>query len=193
MSPRTRPSRHRRSRTRPRQPSDDRHHPPRRTPADPPPLDSSAPPNRPGIRRGTAAWQASRDDDLDPIAVLQPRERREQVLIVCLHELGLRATVEVGPGRGSPPTTVITRRVELPLIRLRSIRPLLQIGQESVAEPRRGKHLGEDRRNANRDRSFAAFLLEAIEEPEDRERALGRGLVEPRFPVRPTTMAEDPR
>src|SRR3989454_11643747 len=135
----------------------------------------------------------SRHDDLDPIAVLQPRERREQVLIVSLHEVGLRATVEVGPGRGSPPTTVITRRVELPLIRLRSIRPLLQVGQESVAEPRRGKHLGEDRRNANRDRSFAAFLLEAIKEPEDREIALGRGLVEPRFPVRPTTMAEDPR
>src|SRR5437879_11713561 len=111
----------------------------------------------------------SRHDDLDPIAVLQPRERREQILIVCLHEVGLRATIEVGPGRGSPPTTVITRRVELPLIRLRSIRPLLQVAQESVAEPRRGKHLGEDRRNANRDRSFAAFLLEAIKEPEDRE------------------------
>src|SRR3989440_9154808 len=135
----------------------------------------------------------SRHDDLDPIAVLQPRERREQILIVCLHEVGLCATVEVGPGRGSPPTTVIPRRVELPLIRLRSIRPLLQVGQESVAEPRRGKHLGEDRRNANRDRSFAAFLLEAIKEPEDREIALGRGLVEPRFPMRPTTMAEDPR
>src|SRR5437870_2446149 len=135
----------------------------------------------------------SRRDDLDPIAVLQPRERREQVLIVSLHEVGLRATVEVGPGRGSPTTTVITRRVELPLIRHRSIRPLLQVGQESLAEPRRGKHLGEDRRNANRDRSFAAFLLEAIKEPEDREIALGRGLVEPRFPVRPTTMAEDPR
>src|SRR5207245_9368337 len=70
----------------------------------------------------------SRHDDLDPIAVLQPRERREQILIVCLHEVGLRATVEVGPGRGSPPTTVITRPVELTLIRLRPIPPLLPVG-----------------------------------------------------------------
>src|SRR3989442_7895260 len=100
-----------------------------------------------------------RHDDLDPIAVLQPRERREQILIVCLHEVDLCASEEVGPGRGSPPTTVITRRVELPLIRLRSIRPLLQVGQESVAEPPRGKHLREERPNANRDRFCNDLLL----------------------------------
>src|SRR5439155_21247093 len=61
----------------------------------------------------------SRHYDLDPIAVLQPRERREQIVNVCLHEVGLCATVEVGPGGGCPAATVITRRGEVPVIRHR--------------------------------------------------------------------------
>src|SRR6267143_158287 len=134
----------------------------------------------------------SRPDDFDAITILQSRERSEQILIVSLDEVGLRALVEIGPGRGRAPTAIIARRVELPPIRFGATRPFLQIGQESVAEPRCRKHLGEDGRDADRDRSLATFLLEAIQDPEDGEITFGRRFVEPRFPMRPTAMAEDP-
>jgi len=133
-----------------------------------------------------------RHDNLDSIDLLEPRERRKEVLIVGLDEVPLCAFVEIGPGLGGVSTVPVPRRFELLPIRERAGGPFIQVRDESVAEPRSHKHLGEDGRNADRDRSLATFFLKAIQEPQDREIAFGRGLVEPCFPVRPTAVAEDP-
>jgi hypothetical protein len=86
----------------------------------------------------------------------------------------------------------IARGLELSTVRFRAARPLFQVFQESLAKPGCRKHLGEDGRDAHRNRSLAALLLEAIEDPEEREIALGGRFMEPRLAVGPLSVAEDP-
>jgi hypothetical protein len=133
-----------------------------------------------------------RHDDFDSIDFLEACERREQVPMIRLDEIGLRLLVEIRPRDGGDPTLFIARGLELSTVRFRAARPLFQVREESLAKPWGRKHLGEDGRDADRDRSRTTLLLEAIEDPEEREITLGRRFIEPRLAVRPPAVAEDP-
>src|SRR5206468_12481196 len=115
-------------------------------------IDSSRP------RRGKYPWVAA-----DTMISIRPRfcslERREHALTIGVDEVGLRPPVEIGPGRSAATTALVARLFELRTVRFRAVPPLLQVGQQSGAEPGRGTHLGEDGRKANGDRSLAPFLL----------------------------------
>ena len=143
-------------------------------------------------QEGQVSVGRSGHDDFDSTTFLQTHERGEQVSIVLLEEVLLGALIELGPGDRGAPGVFVARSLELSPVRVRAACPFPQVRQEPIAEPRCRQHLGEDGGHAQRDGPFTILGLEASQEPEDRKVALGRGFVEPRFPVGPAAMAEDP-
>src|SRR2546430_14363855 len=101
--------------------------------------------------------------------------------------------MELGPCNGAATGACVAGCVKVSPVRVRAACPFLQVRREPVAEPGGRQHLDEDGGEAERDGPFTILGLEAIQEPEDRKVTLGGGFVEPRFPVGPATMAEDPR